>query len=278
MRNKLILLALLVLVGGGAGAWFMSSSTQTGKTITVALEPESEAESELLVSGDPSGALPPIGNAVAADPLNADPKAAGAAAGEGLRLCEGEGATPPVGADGRLMNHFAYAEAAASDMVAPPKAFQSGNCQLVHRDMAKALADLIAAAKAADAAVGNAIMGVSCFRSVERQAGLFCNPAKLADRGYVGQAKWIAPPGYSEHATGLSLDFGARTIPGCHANPCFKDTRTGKWLRANASRFGFELSFPDGNAQGVNFEPWHFRYTGSPHAQSVFSAARAAFP
>ncbi len=34
--------------------------------------------------------------------------------------------------------------------------------------------------------------------------------------------------------------------------------------------FGFELSFPENNPQGVRYEPWHWRFVSSPEAQAIF--------
>jgi D-alanyl-D-alanine carboxypeptidase len=34
------------------------------------------------------------------------------------------------------------------------------------------------------------------------------------------------------------------------------------------------ISFPDGNDQGVMYEPWHWRYEGSADALRQFEAAR----
>jgi len=42
----------------------------------------------------------------------------------------------------------------------------------------------------------------------------------------------------------------------------------------NASRYGFELSFPRNNRQGVTCEPWHWRFVGSPRANEIFNVAR----
>lgn len=193
-------------------------------------------------------------------------------------ICNGKPSPQPLSADGRLFGHYRYDEPPAADLVSPPAAFRGPNCQLIQRDMAASLNALIAAAIKDDPAMGKSMIGVSCYRSIERQRGLFCNPAKLAARGVAGQAKWIAPPGFSEHATGFVVDFGARTIPQCHANPCFKTTRTGQWLAANARKFGFELSFREGNAQGVSYESWHYRWVESAKAKEVFAPARAAFP
>jgi zinc D-Ala-D-Ala carboxypeptidase len=198
-------------------------------------------------------------------------------------LCPGQPALPSRGPDGRLMNHFPYSQANAEQLASVPKGFGSGNCQLVHRDMIPALTALVAAARA-DPKVGNSIMGLSCFRSVERQRGLFCSPAKLKARGYVGQAKWVAPPGYSEHATGFAIDFAARNVPGCQASTCFSGTAVSRWLAAHARDYGFELSFPSGNAQGVSYEPWHWRWIGkagdpaNANAKIIFAATKAQFP
>ena len=35
-----------------------------------------------------------------------------------------------------------------------------------------------------------------------------------------------------------------------------------RWVKANAARFGFRMSYPRGNAQGFIYEPWHWYYTG----------------
>lgn len=58
-----------------------------------------------------------------------------------------------------------------------------------------------------------------------------------------------------------------------------------RWLRENAPRFGFELSFPPGNAQRVKWEPWHWRWVGTSAAEPgaararfIFAQARRRFP
>ena len=163
---------------------------------------------------------------------------------------------------GTLFGHVRHDEPAAAALVAPLVGLGGGSCQAIHADMIAPLAAMIGAAMADDAAVGRAIIAISCHRSIARQAELFCAPARVAARGYAGQARWIAPPGYSEHATGLSIDFGSRTEAGCNLRPCFADTAVGRWLAVNGPRFGFEMSFPPGNAQGVAYEPWHYRYVG----------------
>lgn len=71
------------------------------------------------------------------------------------------------------------------------------------------------------------------------------------------------PAGYSEHATGLSVDIGSTL-------GLMENAEEGKWLANNAHRFGFIVRYPADKIDitGIGFEPWHIRYVGLPH--SVF--------
>ncbi len=268
MRYGMILL-LVVAAGGGAGLTYAMLARPKAPGVEVQIDPPAANQAAIIGDGPDVEPGPQVGATPIPVAVEGQPAPA---------LCNGEASPVALTADGRLFGHFRYEQPVAADLVAPPAGFGGGNCQQIHRDMAGSLKSMIAAATKDDPQVGKAMMGVSCYRTIERQRGLFCNPAKLQERGYPGQAKWIAPPNYSEHATGLTIDFGARTIPQCHTNPCFKTTRTSQWLAANAGKFGFEISFPENNAQGVNYEPWHYRWVGNDKAKGVFANARAAFP
>lgn len=186
---------------------------------------------------------------------------------------------PPVVAlapDGRHYGHLPYAEAsralmaAMTDDIAPAK-----SCEL-HRDAAPALYRLMQAAQA-DGIVG--LRAISCFRTVSHQTALFCGAGLLgACREPADRARSVAPGGHSEHATGYVVDFGAPGPDGCNdLDPCMSGTPGGLWLMRNAPRFGFELSFPSRNAQGVTWEPWHWRWVGATAADPGAAAARAVF-
>jgi D-alanyl-D-alanine carboxypeptidase len=72
-----------------------------------------------------------------------------------------------------------------------------------------------------------------------------------------------ARPGYSEHQTGLAVDVEP-TSRKCEVEACFGDTPEGKWVAANAHKFGFIIRYPK-NMQSVTgyiYEPWHIRYVG----------------
>ncbi len=229
---------------------------------TPAALPVADAASGAAVGGPPPGASSSGGSAPAAPPdPGATPRDESAIA---ARLCASHG-RDASGAR-TLFGHFAMAEVAAADLAPAPAGFGGGNCTQIHRDAAGPLAELYAAARREAPEVGRQMYGLSCFRSIPRQADLYCRADRIATRGYAGQARWVAPPGFSEHATGTSLDFGNRN-GNCNLDPCFATTPVGRWLAANAGRFGFRLSFPANNPQGVSYEPWHFRYVGERAAR-----------
>lgn len=164
--------------------------------------------------------------------------------------------------------HLPYAEAAAADLV---KACDGPRNKL-DKEAAAALAEMRAAA----AAEGVTLWAQSCFRSIAAQGEIFESGRKKRNQTEEERAKVSAPPGYSEHATGFALDFA--TGSGGDLTEAFAENAAGQWLLANAIKFGFELSFPKGNAQGVSYEPWHWRFVGSERALAVFYWARQLYP
>ncbi|OUL30712.1 hypothetical protein BV372_21600 [Nostoc sp. T09] len=121
--------------------------------------------------------------------------------------------------------------------------------------------------------VGVWIIPVSGFRTIEQQEKLFQEQIKR--RGSAKEAAKIsAPAGYSEHHTGFALDLTDGKFPKKDITFEFENTDAYRWLTSHAKEFGFELSFPRNNKQGVSFEPWHWRYVGSSDAAAVFANAR----
>lgn len=196
------------------------------------------------------------------------------------------GELPAPMADGRMLGHLPYLEADPADLLAVPPGFALAATCLVHRDAAPDLTRMLAAAALAPG-VGRSLRGVSCFRTIAHQRAVFCRSAprgQCADP--VRRARFVGPPGYSEHATGYAIDFGTRPSPGCaDVDSCIAQTPAGRWLLAHAPEFGFELSFPAGNPQGVTWEPWHWRWVGvtiavpgAARARLAFARARSTYP
>lgn len=128
--------------------------------------------------------------------------------------------------------------------------------------------DLLSLRRAARAA-GVPIGILSAHRSAGTQAWVFRH--WVAVGGYDHALRTSARAGHSEHQLGSAIDF---TIPGA-ARPWFHPdwgaTRTGRWLRANAWRFGFVMSYPPGARSRTCYdhEPWHFRWVGREIASRV---------
>ena len=168
-----------------------------------------------------------------------------------------------LSADGRLLGHLPYDEAPASSLVAIAP-------ELRLRDDA---AEAFEAMRRAAAADGIELQVISAFRSKALQRHVFFDVGAERNQEPAVRARVSAPPGYSEHSTGYALDLGDARHPDTHLSPRFDQTAAFAWLAANAARFHFTLSFPRGNAQGVNYEPWHWRFEGSTDALRVFEAA-----
>jgi D-alanyl-D-alanine carboxypeptidase len=109
---------------------------------------------------------------------------------------------------------------------------------------------------AAAAAVEGIVLTVSSsYRSYDYQAEVYARNVK--ELGREAADRESSRPGFSQHQTGFAADFGSIT-------DAFAETDAGVWMAANAGRFGWSLSFPDGyeDVTGYRWESWHFRYVG----------------
>jgi D-alanyl-D-alanine carboxypeptidase len=167
-------------------------------------------------------------------------------------------------ADGRLLGHFPYPEAKASQLVSVAPGMK------LRQEAARSYRAMEEAA----AADGVSLTLLSAFRSASDQQHLFFSVKAERNQTALDRAKVSAPPGFSEHSTGFAIDVGDPTQPNTNLSPSFTQTKAYRWLRSNAARFQFTLSFPLGNPQGVNFEPWHWRYEGTVEALKLFEPAQ----
>ncbi len=110
----------------------------------------------------------------------------------------------------------------------------------------------------------------STYRSYDYQVTLY---NRYVDRDGVEAAdRYSARPGYSEHQTGLAFDIGEVNHEKHWASSSFGTTEAGKWLLANAHRYGFILRYPNHKEEitGYMHEAWHYRYVGKPIAEQIF--------
>jgi len=106
-------------------------------------------------------------------------------------------------------------------------------------------------------AAGVELLLVSAFRSVDYQRAIF--DRKLSQGTAVDEILRVnAAPGYSEHHSGRAVDIATRGCP--PLTEAFETTEAFAWLTRNAGTFGFEMSFPRGNPNGIAYEPWHWAF------------------
>jgi D-alanyl-D-alanine carboxypeptidase len=120
----------------------------------------------------------------------------------------------------------------------------------------KAAADSLNEMAAAARRDGITLVVSSAYRSYDYQEQVYHRIVR--EMGREAADRESARPGHSQHQTGLVADFGS-------IDDSFAQSAAGRWMAANAGRFGWSLSFPDGYeaVTGYRWESWHFRYVGS---------------
>lgn len=141
----------------------------------------------------------------------------------------------------------------------------TGDRKMLRKEAAQAIEKLMAAATAA----GIDLKGTSAFRSYDYQVQLFDN--YVARDGKEQAMKYSAPPGHSEHQTGLAIDVSSASV-GYGLTQSLEKTTEGKWLADNAHTYGFIIRYQRAYEAetGYMFEPWHLRYVGVDHATNVY--------
>ncbi|MBD2341709.1 D-alanyl-D-alanine carboxypeptidase family protein [Calothrix sp. FACHB-156] len=169
-----------------------------------------------------------------------------------------------------ILGHLKYAEAPESELAS------------VSRDgrirMRKPAAEKFQEMKQAARSAGVILVPISGFRSVKEQEQLFFAVGAQRNQTPAERAALSAPPGHSEHHTGYAVDIGDGAVPATNLQANFDNTKAYQWLAANAARFGFEMSFPKDNPQGVSYEPWHWRFVGDRDSLETFYKAKNLKP
>lgn len=144
--------------------------------------------------------------------------------------------------------------------VAPP------GSTLLAAPAANAAQDMFASA----ARDGVTLTLASGYRSYATQAQV--NGDLVSSLGPEAAGEASAPPGRSEHQTGLAFDI-ADGNGACSFEPCFADQHAAVWAAANAHRFGFIIRYPAGAEMvtGYAYEPWHLRFVGMDAAAAIHS-------
>lgn len=116
----------------------------------------------------------------------------------------------------------------------------------------------------------------SAYRTEATQTRLYRNKiSRLLSAGWsratVAQeaARWVAPPGTSEHQTGLALDIVSADYQLLDEKQA--QTPEQQWLMAHCWEYGFVLRYPTDKCDitGIGYEPWHYRYVGKEAAREM---------
>ncbi len=165
--------------------------------------------------------------------------------------------------------HKVGGDYAPTDLITP-----SGCSYPMERVAGNALVQLLSAARQNGI---NDLVLYSGYRTVASQKNKFENRTnQYLQQGYSREeaeakaGEYIAPPGASEHHTGLAADVCSSAIVNKYGQlvDAFDQTASYRWMRDNCTRFGFIIRYTKGDEgiTGYSYEPWHLRYLGVEHA------------
>lgn len=138
--------------------------------------------------------------------------------------------------------------------------------QELDKRIIQAMKDFVAAARAE----GLNVYLSSGYRDYNTQSYLY---NRKIGQGYSPEdaARIVAPPGTSEHQTGLACDITDRYYE--LKDSSLENTATYQWMSQHCHEYGFIVRYPKDKSglttadaadsvTGIIYEPWHFRYVG----------------
>ncbi len=108
------------------------------------------------------------------------------------------------------------------------------------------------------------LLVISGHRSKERQQELYEEDLEQTGED---DSERVAKAGYSEHQTGYCVDL---TLLGDEE---YDGTGIYSWIDEHCYEYGFILRYPESKTviTEIQYEPWHYRYVGQPHAYYMTS-------
>lgn len=109
------------------------------------------------------------------------------------------------------------------------------------------------------------------YRSKKTQTKIFndkmqsyINEGYSKEKAYSQTKLTVQVPGYSEHETGLAIDFS-------NEGHYDENKKIWQWLKNNAYKYGFILRYPENKNEitKIDYEPWHYRYVGKKAAKEI---------
>lgn len=118
----------------------------------------------------------------------------------------------------------------------------------------------------------------SAYRTYSYQKNLFEKYVKeYMQKGYTREdaislaSQTSAQAGYSEHQSGLCVDFITNSMSEL-TNEGFEKSAAFEWLSKNAYKFGFIMRYPEDKVgvTGYSYESWHYRFVGRDAATEIY--------
>lgn len=102
----------------------------------------------------------------------------------------------------------------------------------------------------------------SAYRDYDNQAYLFNRKVEQYGGDETAAAAIVAPPGTSEHQTGLACDITDQYYE--LKTHDLENTALYQWMSKHCQEYGFIVRYPKDkeDVTGIIYEPWHFRYVG----------------
>ena len=135
------------------------------------------------------------------------------------------------------MGHLPYKEISKEKLV-----FIEPNIE-VHIDMSESLLKMREDARKD----GIFLVFLSGYRSINLQKDIFYSLKSMRNQIAAERARVSAPPGYSEHSTGFAIDIGDAYNRDTDFEVEFENTDAFRWLKKNAAKYHFKLSFNQNN-------------------------------
>ncbi|MFC0819785.1 D-alanyl-D-alanine carboxypeptidase family protein [Moraxella marmotae] len=178
-----------------------------------------------------------------------------------------------VGEHGKKIKYYHYNEAPANELKSlnnvfytnDGKGYRNNSNWKIHQDAYQPLVNMVNAAKK-DGIILFPVGNNSTFRSYKMQQQNLANKGTGRSVGNVLQTNAVV--GGSRHHTGLTVDFNS-------VETSYWNSAEGKkvfnWLKTHAGEYGFVMSYPEGNSQGVSTEAWEFYYAGTDRAKQLMT-------
>lgn len=131
--------------------------------------------------------------------------------------------------------------------------------QYIHHKVEDFLEDMIQDAKKDD----HELFVISAYRSFDEQNQI---KGQFTSIYGSGANAFSADQGFSEHQLGTTVDLTVESVGGTYTS--FAQTEAYEWMQENAYKYGFVLSYPEGNEFYI-FEPWHWRFVGTDLARAL---------